>query len=168
VVATSVAGRDHAGLDDLIGFFVNSLVLRTDLHGGPSFREVVRRVRRTVLDAQDHRDLPFDMLVAAVRPPRRPHRTPFLQTALVHQPESIARYRIADVEVQPIPAPVTAAPLDLTLSFFEDVGIDIQINYRVELFTPETIRLLSERFSATLGAGVVVVQDEGTMAHRVR
>ncbi|MEK8107172.1 condensation domain-containing protein [Micromonospora sp. M12] len=69
VVATSVAGRDHPKLDELIGFFVNNLVLRTDLGGGPSFRDTVRRVRQTVLDAQDHQDLPFDMLVAAVRPP---------------------------------------------------------------------------------------------------
>jgi condensation domain-containing protein len=157
VVATSVAGRSDAILDDLIGFFVNNLVLRTDLSGEPSFPEAMRRVRQTVLDAQDHQDLPFDMLVAAVRPPRRPHRTPFLQTAFVHQPESIAQYCIGDLAVQPIPAPVTPAPLDLTFSFFEDVGIDIQINYRVGLFTPETIKDLSEQFSATLRA--VVVHD---------
>jgi hypothetical protein len=159
VVTTSVAGRSHASLDDLIGFFVNNLVLRTDLSGELSFREVVQRVRQTVLDAQDHQDLPFDMLVAAVRPPRRPHQTPFLQTSLAHQPESIAQYHIGDVAVQPIQAPLTAAPLDLTFSFFEDVGIEIQINYRVDLFTSETIRHLSEQFSATLSAGVV--QDEG-------
>ena len=154
VVTTSVAGRSHPDLDALIGFFVNNLVLRTDLSGEPSFRQAVQRVRQTVLDAQDHEDLPFDMLVAAIRPPRRPHQTPFLQTALVHQPESIAPYHMGDVAVQRIPAPVAAAPLDLTLSFFEDVGIDIQINYRVELFTPETIRHLSEQFCATLSAEV--------------
>jgi non-ribosomal peptide synthetase component F len=130
-------------------------VLRTDLSGEPSFREVVRRVRQTVLDAQDHQDLPFDVLVAAIRPPRRPHQTPFLQTSLVHQPEPIAEYHIGDVAVQPIQAPVTAAPLDLTFSFFEDVGIEFQINYRVDLFTSETISHLSEQFSATLSAGVV-------------
>jgi non-ribosomal peptide synthetase component F len=158
VVTTSAAGRSHAGLDGLIGFFVNNIVLRTDLSGELGFREVVRRVRETVLDAQDHQDLPFDMLVAAVRPPRRPHQTPFLQTALVHQPESITQYHIGDVAVQPERAPLPASPLELTFSFFEGVGIDIQINYRVELFTSETIRHLSEEFVATLSAGVA--QDE--------
>jgi hypothetical protein len=154
VVTTSVAGRSDAGLDGLIGFFVNNIVLRTDLSGEPGFREVVRRVRHTVLDAQDHEDLPFDMLVAALRPPRRPQQTPFLQTAFVHQPESIAEYHIGDVAVRPIPAPLTPAPLDLTFSFFEDVGLEIQINYRVDLFKPDTIRHLGEQFSATLRAGV--------------
>ncbi|MEV6766966.1 condensation domain-containing protein, partial [Streptomyces sp. NPDC051105] len=63
----------------LIGFFVNNLVLRTDLGGGPGFRDVLRRVRETVLDAQDHQDLPFDLLVAATRPPRHPDRTPYTE-----------------------------------------------------------------------------------------
>ncbi|MBG0566559.1 condensation domain-containing protein [Actinoplanes aureus] len=159
VVTTSVAGRSHAKLDYLIGFFVNNLVLRTDLSGEPSFRDAVRRVRQTVLDAQDHQDLPFDMLVAAIRPPRRPQQTPFLQTAFVHQPEPIAQYHLGDLAVRPIPAPVAAAPIDLVFSFFEDTGIELQINYRVELFKPETIRNLSEQFSATLSAAVR--QDEG-------
>jgi condensation domain-containing protein len=159
VVTTSVAGRSHARLDELIGFFVNNLVLRTDLSGEPSFPEVVRRVRRTVLDAQDHQDLPFDMLVAAIRPPRRAHQTPFLQTSMVQQPESIAQYHIGELAVRPIEPPLAAAPLDLAFSFFEDVGVEIQINYRVDLFTSETIRHLSEQFSATLSAAVE--QDEG-------
>lgn len=154
VVTTSVAGRNDPDLDGSIGFFVNNVVLRTDLSGEPAFREVVRRVRDTVLDAQDHQDLPFDMLVAALRPPRRPRRTPFLQTAFVHQPESIAEYLIGDVAVRPIPAPLTPAPLDLTFSFFEDVGLEVQLNYRVDLFRPDTIRRLGEQFSATLAAGV--------------
>jgi Condensation domain len=154
VVATSAAGRNHASLDGLVGFFVDNLVLRTDLSGQPGFREVVRRVRETVLDAQDHQDLPFDMLVAAVRPPRRPKQTPFLQTALVHQPEPVTEYRLGDATVRPVPAPVTGAPLELTFSFFEGVGIDIQINYRVELFRAETVRALGERYRAILGQAV--------------
>ncbi|MFF2014306.1 condensation domain-containing protein, partial [Streptomyces sp. NPDC058195] len=79
VVATPVAGRNHPSFDQLIGFFVNNLVLRTDLGGEPGFREVLRRVRETVLDAQDHQDLPFDMLVAATRPPRKLGRTPYTE-----------------------------------------------------------------------------------------
>ncbi|MDG4810901.1 condensation domain-containing protein [Micromonospora sp. WMMD1120] len=162
VVTTSVADRSEPGVDGLIGFFVNNLVLRTELSGGPGFRAVVRRVRRTVLDAQDHQDLPFDMLLSAVRPPRRPHQTAFLQTAFVHQPESIFEYRIGDLAVRPVAPPQTAAPLDLTFSVFEDDGLEIQINYRVELFTPATIRRLSEQFTATIDAGVT--RDEGIEA----
>jgi Condensation domain len=154
VVATSVAGRSDARLDGLIGFFVNNLVLRTELSGEPGFREVLRRVRKTVLDAQDHQDLPFDMLVSAIRPPRRLHETPFLRTSFVHQPEPIAPYHLGDVAVQPIPAPLPATPIDLAFSFFEDSGVEMQVNYRVDLFTSETIRQLSEQFSATLATGV--------------
>ncbi|WEO95428.1 amino acid adenylation domain-containing protein [Streptomyces sp. FXJ1.172] len=154
VVATPVAGRGHASLEGLIGFFVNNVVLRTDLGGGVGFREVVRRVRETVLDAQDHQDLPFDLLVAATRPPRLPGRTPYLQTSLVHQPEPVTEYRLGDLVATPTQAPLTGAPLDLTLSVFEGSGIDIQVNYRSDLFDADTIKSISEQFVEVLRRGI--------------
>lgn len=159
-LATPVSDRSHARLEGLIGFFVNNLVIRTDLHGEPSFRDVVQRVREAVLDAQDHQDLPFDLLVAAVRPPRRARQTPFLQTSMVHQPESIAEYRLGDIAVQPVHAPLPGSPLELTFAFYEDAGIRLQIDYRVDLFVPETVRSLCQEYVAILSAGVA--HDEGT------
>ncbi|WP_344591679.1 non-ribosomal peptide synthase/polyketide synthase [Actinomadura vinacea] len=79
VAGTPVANRNRAETEDLIGFFVNTLVLRTDLSGDPSFGELVRRVRRTALDAYTHQDLPFEQLVEALVPGRDRSRTPLFQ-----------------------------------------------------------------------------------------
>ncbi|MFF2014329.1 amino acid adenylation domain-containing protein, partial [Streptomyces sp. NPDC058195] len=159
VVATPVAGRNHPSFDQLIGFFVNNLVLRTDLGGEPGFREVLRRVRETVLDAQDHQDLPFDMVLSATRPPRTPDRTPYLQTTLVHQPESVLEYRIGDLVATPMQAPLPGAPVDLVFSVFEGTSTDIQVNYRSDLFDADSVKSISEQFVDVLRRGVS--GDEG-------
>ncbi|WP_318654371.1 amino acid adenylation domain-containing protein [Streptomyces sp. WA6-1-16] len=153
VIATPVAGRNHPHLDHLIGFFVNNLVLRTDLGANPTFRDVAHRTRETVLDAQDHQDLPFDLLIAATRPPRRPNQTPYLQTSLVYQPESVSEYAIGDLMATPTQAPLPGSSLDLTFQVFEGSSMQIQVNYRSDLFDANTIASLSERFVDVLRRG---------------
>ena len=69
-IGTPVAGRNDSALDQLIGFFINILVLRNDLRGNPTLREVLQRSRETALGAYSHQDLPFDQVVDAVRPTR--------------------------------------------------------------------------------------------------
>ncbi|HEX3621707.1 MAG TPA: amino acid adenylation domain-containing protein [Acidimicrobiales bacterium] len=81
VVGGTTAGRSRVELDDLIGLFVNPVVLRTDLSGDPTFEEVVDRVRATTLDAFDHAGAPFDKVVERVRPPRDLSRNPLIQVA---------------------------------------------------------------------------------------
>ena len=79
VVGTPVANRNRFEVEGLIGYFVNSLVLRTDLSGNPSFRELMRRVRDTALDAYEHQDYPFEKLVRELQPKRSAGHNPFFQ-----------------------------------------------------------------------------------------
>ena len=78
-VGTAVAGRLRPETEHLIGYFVNSLVLRADHAGDPSFRELLTRVRQTTLQAFDHQELPFELLVQELNPPRDPSRHPVFQ-----------------------------------------------------------------------------------------
>jgi amino acid adenylation domain-containing protein len=84
-IGTSVAGRNHAEISESIGFFVNQLVLRTDLADDPTVEELLLRVRRTVLGALDHQDLPFSLLVSELPAARGHGRTPFFQLLVVLQ-----------------------------------------------------------------------------------
>src|SRR5437868_13635112 len=85
IVGTPIAGRNRTETENLIGFFVNTLVLRNDLSGDPSFREILGRVRTTVLDAFSHQELPFDKIVAAVQPDRSLSYNPIYQVAFALQ-----------------------------------------------------------------------------------
>ena len=81
VVGSALAGRNHRQTERLIGFFINTLVLRTNLGGNPRFPELLGRVRRTALEAFAHQDLPFEKLVEVLRPPRDVANTPLFQVA---------------------------------------------------------------------------------------
>jgi amino acid adenylation domain-containing protein/FkbM family methyltransferase len=85
VVGTPTAGRDRSEIESLVGFFINTVVLRNDLSGNPTFADLLSRVKRSTLDAFAHQDVPFDRLVEELRPDRDPSRNPLFQIAFALQ-----------------------------------------------------------------------------------
>jgi len=148
VVGTTVAGRTRSELEPLIGFFVNSLVLRNDLSGRPSFREVLRRVRETCLDAYAHQELPFERLVEELRPARHFSRNPMFQVALVVQNLPGGRGEAQKVDTSHVEG---TAKFDLALAVAE-AGDRLQgaVEYSTDLFDPVTIDRLVDHFAILL------------------
>ena len=115
LVGTPVANRNHSEIENLIGFFVNTLVIRAKFSNGLSFREHLRRVRRTALDAYSHQDLPFELLVETLQPQRDLSHTPIFQAAFSLQTVSMPELVIQDVVVSPYDVSSGNAKFDLTL-----------------------------------------------------
>ncbi|MEU5693388.1 amino acid adenylation domain-containing protein [Actinosynnema sp. NPDC020468] len=146
-----VAGRDDDLVADLVGCFVNTVVLRTDLSGAPTFRELVRRARDTDRAAHAHRDLPFDRLVEHLRPDRAPGRHPLCQTLLVLQPPRPAPV-LPGLAVAEIPVEVDRAKADLVFDFTEHDGLVGTLRYAADLFDRATVATLADRFVALVDA----------------
>jgi mycobactin peptide synthetase MbtE len=152
-IGTPVAGRTEAELDQLIGFFVNFVVLRNDLSGNPTVRDVLSRAREMALAAYANQDLPFDQVVEAVNPTRSLSRNPVFQV-VVHVREQIPADRVIDTSAEgdttftALEPPFDLAQADLSLNFYatpgsvED-GYRGHIIYRPELYRRETMQQLS-------------------------
>ncbi|HEV2150062.1 MAG TPA: amino acid adenylation domain-containing protein [Longimicrobiaceae bacterium] len=140
VVGTTIAGRSRREVEPLIGFFVNTLALRTDLSGDPSFREVVRRVREVTLGAYEHQEVPFEAVVADLRPERSLSHSPLVQVLFelhVHPAEEDLRgLSMRDVDLQ---IDTTKFDLSLELGARAD-GVFGAMMYSVDLFERSTIR----------------------------
>ena len=153
VVGTDVAGRNWAETEALIGFFVNQLVLRTDLSGVPTFRELLGRVRATALGAYAHQDLPFDKLVETLRPDRAAGRTPLFQAKLVMQNVPVPELELSELALRPFDVgegPGTAK-LDLLLTLMEsEQGIGGTLEYSTDLFDAPTIARVVRDFEGLL------------------
>lgn len=152
-IGTVVAGRSEAELDNLVGFFVNTVVLRTDVSGDPSFAEVLRRVRSTDLDAYAHQDLPFDCLVRELNPPRTLAHHPLFQVMLVLESAEPERPDFGPVEAAYEDVNLPAAKVDLTVQLREDRnGLNGTLEYAADLFDEDTARAVVERLERLLDA----------------
>jgi amino acid adenylation domain-containing protein len=152
-IGTPVANRRRPELEPLIGFFANTLVVRADVSGDPSFRELVRRVRETCLDAYAHQDVPFERLVEELQPARDLGRTPLFQVMLSYQNAPVPPLRFAGLELTPLRVDTETAKFDLALSF-EQWGdrLETWLEYSADLFERDSAERLGERFRLLLEA----------------
>jgi non-ribosomal peptide synthetase component F len=153
VVGTNIAGRAAPEVEDLIGFFVNMLALRTDLSGNPTFAGLLQRVRETTLEAYSHQEMPFAKVVDELRLERNLSHTPLFQAVLTLQPAMApdAMTATPELALSSIDLDVPATPFDLIDNLSETAaGINGSVIYNAQLFEAATITRLIERYSALL------------------
>jgi natural product biosynthesis luciferase-like monooxygenase protein/amino acid adenylation domain-containing protein/non-ribosomal peptide synthase protein (TIGR01720 family) len=144
-VGTPVAGRNRPEVEPLIGCFINSIALRADLSGDPTFVEMLGRVRRSALGGFAHQEVPFEKLVDALHVARDLSHTPIFQTMLVLHNTPAPELSLAGVHIRSRLVPTGATKLDLTLELVESKeGLAGAIEYNTDLFDADTISRLSE------------------------
>ncbi|HYO55831.1 non-ribosomal peptide synthetase [Archangium sp.] len=150
VVGSPIAGRTRRETEPLIGFFLNTLVLRTDLSGAPTFRELLARVRQTALAAYDHQDVPFELLVQTLQPEREANRIPLFQVLFILQNASSNSFSFSGLTITPRVG-ATKTQLDLTLIMVETPrGLEGAWEYSTELYDEETLSRLTGHFQRLL------------------
>ncbi|MEU5259418.1 amino acid adenylation domain-containing protein [Amycolatopsis sp. NPDC021455] len=153
-IGTACAGRPDQALDDLVGFFVNTVVLRTDVSGDPSFEELLARVRETDLAAFAHQDVPFELVVDALNPARSLTRNPLFQVMVVARAQADRHGDLAGARATVEELHTATAKFDLLLDYAESSGGGLAgaLEYRTDLFDAETAERLSGRLSRVLEA----------------
>jgi hypothetical protein len=155
VVGTNSANRNRLEIEGLIGFFVNQLVLLTDLSGEPSFREVLGRVRQTVLGAFAHQELPFEQVVAELRPDRSASHSPLYQVLFTLQAARAAHEAPAGLRIADFPVPQGAAKFDLVLTTVDRGDTLVaSFEYDVDLYADATIDGMLAHYERVLRAVV--------------
>ncbi|MFH5244706.1 non-ribosomal peptide synthase/polyketide synthase [Antrihabitans spumae] len=155
-VGTPVAGRGDGLLDDLVGMFVNTVVLRTELDPTASFDDLVRQAREVDLNAFSNADLPFDVLVNAVRPQRTPTHTPLFQVMLAYQNNTAAHLELPGLTIDVDEVDTGTSKFDLHLMLTEDPEqtgepIDAVLTYATDIFDESTVTAFAQRYLAVLG-----------------
>ena len=169
LVGTPIANRNREELEGLIGFFVNSLVLRSRVSGNPTFRELLAQVRETTLEAYAHQDLPFEKLVEELHRERTLSHNPLFQVMFTLQTAVGAASAASRDAVQPVsdelpPQVAGTAKFDLSLSLTEtDSGLVGGLEYSTDLFEPATIARMAGHFRTLLEA--VAADPESRLWH---
>ncbi|NEB75230.1 amino acid adenylation domain-containing protein [Streptomyces sp. SID14478] len=152
VVGSVFSGRDHPDIERLIGFFADTLVLRTDTAGDPTFSELIARTRETVLGAHLHQGLGFDRLVRELRPERDTSRNPLFQVSFTLQNATAGSGRAGGLQVVHEPVGQKTARFDLAVQVTEvpGEGLDLWAEYATDLFDRERIEQLLTQYAAVL------------------
>jgi amino acid adenylation domain-containing protein len=157
IVGTPVANRMRTELEGLIGFFTNTLVLRTDLSGDPRFVEVLGRIRAVASKARAHQDLPYELLVEELRPERDLSYNPLFQVMVGMEDVPMEILDVPDLTVIPLQVESKTTPFDIAFEFSEmPDGLSGRLVYSIDLFDATTIARLAGHLQTLL---------EGIVAH---
>ncbi len=168
-IGSPIANRHRSELEGLIGFFVNSLVIRSDLSDHPTFRELLERVRDVALEAYRHQDLPFEKLVEELDPERDLNRNPLFQVAFALQNAPMQPLKLPGLMLEPAPLESGSTRFDLEVHLWEPThglrslwtsqeGLSGFISYSTDLFDRDRIKRLVGHFQ-TLLEGIVTNPD---------
>ncbi|TCP59315.1 amino acid adenylation domain-containing protein [Tumebacillus sp. BK434] len=150
-VGTPVAGRNSAETEELIGLFVNTIVLRADLAGNPRFCDLLQRVRETAVDAFAHADVPFEKLVEELKPERDMSISPLFQVMFTLQTTTPTGIELPGVTISPVEFESRLAKFDMELAMQErPEGLTGWLEYNTDLFAPETIAQMIGHFTRLL------------------
>ncbi|KOT62638.1 hypothetical protein ADK43_09805, partial [Streptomyces rimosus subsp. rimosus] len=170
-LGTPIAGRTDEAVDNLVGNFLNTLVLRTDVSGNPAFTELVARVRETDLAAYAHQDLPFEHLVEVLNPVRSLARHPLFQVAFALQNAPETHFDAPGLESRPVPVEMSTSKFDLSVLMWERrdaegaaAGLECYLEFATDLFDRATAEGLVARLLRVLDQ---VTADPSVRAGRV-
>ena len=151
VVGSPIANRTYKSLEPLIGFFVNTLLLRNDCSGNPTFRALLNQVQQTALDAYQHQDVPFEQLVDALKTERTLSYTPLFQVMFALQNMPMESLALGDLTITPLVLENPTAKFDLTIFMMEDNGrLNGVWEYNEDLFEPATAERMVGQFKTVL------------------
>jgi amino acid adenylation domain-containing protein len=154
-VGSPVANRLRPEIEPLIGYFINMVVLRADLAGDPTFRDLLGRVRRESLDAFEHQELPFEQIVDAVNPDRHAGRHPLFQVTFTLQNAPRPEVKLAGLSFSVVPLDTGTSKFELSCTAWEeDGGLVVSVEYDSSLFRADAVRRMTRQFQ-TLLEGIV-------------
>jgi len=163
VVGSPIANRNRSEIEGLIGFFVNTLALRTDLTGEPSFREVLRRVKEITLGAYAHQDVPFEKLVEELQPERSLSHQPLFQVMFALQNVPDEPFELTGLKLSPVAIDEETARFDLSLNLAErENEIVGTLQYKTDLFDAATVERMTGNFLTLLES--IVANPEQSIA----
>lgn len=153
VVGTAIANRTHPDLEKVIGFFLNTLPLRTRLNDDPSFAEILERAKDTALGAYAHQDMPFEKLVEELKPERSLSHSPLVQVFFVLQNAPTESFEMKGLALKHVPSGTKTVKGDMYLSMHEsENGIEGRLEYSTDLFDAATMERLLGHFQVLLEA----------------
>jgi non-ribosomal peptide synthetase component F len=150
-IGTQVAGRNRVELENLIGLFINTVILRTDLSGDPSFRELVDRVREMAFQSVANQDAPFEQVLAALAPKPDPSRNPLFQVNFICQRDFVKPLQFSGLTLTAIPSKSQGALYDLNVFLVERPdGWRLSCEYNTDLFEQTTAEKILKDYRALL------------------